>query len=211
MKKILLFTLLFFACFLTSCGDLFQANKSEVDEIHQAIANFEGFKTDIPYLTSLCVVYANEIDDGYSVQIKQSEDKNGLYTYKKNGIYKDDVLIIEKEVDSLDAFVSAVASYCGSTYCVGINEFLLIIKISFTSANSFKNSSNRAGKKYYTCEINDALNDKNLIDLLKKIDNDIEIKKADKVTISLLFKTDFTVIYPDLSISINDASIIEIH
>ncbi len=211
MKKILLFTLLFFACFLTSCGDLFQANKSEVDEIHQAIANFEGFKTDIPYLTSLCVVYANEIDGGYSVQIKQSEDKNGLYTYKKTGIYKDDVLIIEKEVDSLDAFVSEVANYCGSTYCVGINEFLPIIKKSFTNANSFKNSSNRAGKKYYTCEINDALNDNNLIDLLKKIDNDIEIKKVDKVTISLLFKTDFTVIYPDLSISINDASIIEIH
>ena len=57
--------------------------------------NLLFLKTDIPYLTSVCVVYANEIDGGYSVQIKQSEDKNGLYTYKKNGIYKDDVLIIE--------------------------------------------------------------------------------------------------------------------
>ena len=49
--------------------------------------NLLFFKTDIPYLTSVCVVYANEIDGGYSVQIKQSEDKNGLYN--------DDVLIIE--------------------------------------------------------------------------------------------------------------------
>ena len=211
MKKILLFTLLLFTCFLTSCGDLFQASKSEVDEIHQAIENFEGFKTDIPYLTSLCIVYANEIDGGYSVDIKQSEDENGLYTYKKKGIYKDDILISEKEVDSLDAFVSEVASYCGSKYCIGFNEFLPIIKKSFINAKSFKNSSNRAGKKYYTCDINDALNDNDLIDILKKVDNDIEIKKEDKITISLLFKTDFTVIYPKLTISINDVSIIEIY
>lgn len=57
--------------------------------------NLLFLKTDIPYLTSVCVVYANEIDGGYSVQIKQSEDKNGLYTYNKNGIYKDDASIIE--------------------------------------------------------------------------------------------------------------------
>ena len=60
-------------------------------------------------------------------------------------------------------------------------------------------------------EVKDAFYDNDLIDILKKVDNDIEIKKEDKITISLLFKTDFTVIYPKLTISINDVSIIEIY
>lgn len=196
---------------LASCNDMYKVSSNDTENIHKLVATLESFEDEIPYLTGFGSVLAQETEETY---VLKGNNVNIAYEYKRQEqvLYKEGVQLEENVVfKSLDDYVLyVVALMDSSSYCIGLNEFIPFIKETFLNAKDFKHSGKRAGKIFYSCEAkgNILTNNKEVLSLINKIDNDIQLKNDDNVKLSLLFSTDFSKIYPNFEMTINNKPLI---